>query len=69
MPRREISLSRAVAPIYGAPHRIRTFHADCQSRRPGVESGQFTLDKVVMVTLPLIRTGAGPVIPTIEVKL
>ena len=71
MPRRTISLDRGIDTICGAPHRIRTFHADFASylspRLPA--AGHFAIDKVVTVTLPVIRTGAGPILPTIEVQL
>jgi len=71
MPRRTISLDRSIDTICGAPHRIRTFHADNASylspRLPAF--GHFVIDKVVTVTLPVIRTGSGPILPTIEVQL
>lgn len=71
MPRRAISLDRGIDTICGAPHRIRTFHADgaayLSPRLPAF--GHFAIDKVVFVTLPVIRTGAGPILPTIEVVL
>lgn len=71
MSRHKIDLSRGIATIVGAPHRIRTFHADgCHYLAPRIPAwGHFSIDKVVMVTLPLIRTGAPPTLPTVEIFL
>ena len=51
--RRDISLSRVIAPIFGERVQIRTFHHDRVVVVDGVRPA-FTLDQVVTLTMPLI---------------
>jgi hypothetical protein len=57
MPRRDIDLSRAVPPILSYRRRLRTFHhrRDYRVTSGGDMRPAFTLDKIVYVSVPLIR--------------
>lgn len=69
MSRHKIDLSRDVAPICGYTHRIRTLHPPGVVFGQGRRTSEFTLDRIVEVTLPLVRIGAPPTLPTIEIFL
>jgi hypothetical protein len=57
MPRRQISLSRVIAPIFGERRRVRTFHAsrDYCLTSGGDDRPMNTVDQVVLVTVPWLR--------------
>jgi hypothetical protein len=67
---RRLDQLEGIAPIYGAPFTVRTLHAP--DGRRGEHSGEDranSLDKLVTVTLALVRFGNPDEVATVRVDL